>query len=205
MKKYSFLTVIAAGFTMLMPHQAYAQGAPGNVPAQARQAESDVERTVRRFGIGVQGGIGLDPELIEFGAHGRFGPFFRRNITFRPGLQFGVGEVTTAMGIDLDVLYALPGATRTTRWTPYLGAGPNFSLSHRGFSTDTTGTTTTTSTVTTAGTSTTTTNRFNFSDTDFNGGINFIAGAYNQSNWFLEMKATAYGVSNVKLLIGVNF
>lgn len=168
-----------------------AQQQPSNVPAPAQQAEGAVERTVRRFRIGVEGGVALDPELIVFGAHGAFGPIFTRNIEFRPGFEFGVGEITTLFGINLDVVYTLPGS-RTAAWTPYAGAGPNFALSHRGFdSTDqNTGDTT---------------NRFDFSDTDFNGGFNFIAGVRSQHGVFFEMKATAYGTSMVRLLAGFNF
>jgi hypothetical protein len=160
-----------------------------NVPAKAQDAEGSVERAVKRFGIGVEGGIGLDPELIDFGAHATFGPIFNRNVQFRPGIEFGVGEITTTFGINLDVLYTFPGATRQTRWTPYVGAGPNFALSHRGFDS---------ATVQQA-------NRFNFSDTSFDTGLNFIAGARARSGLFLEMRATAYGVSNVRLLAGFNF
>ena len=47
--------------------------------------------------------------------------------------------------------------------------------------------------------------RFDFSDTDFNGGVNFIVGMRKQSGTFFEMKATAWGVSNVRLLVGFNF
>ena len=71
-----------------------------------------------------------------------------------------------------------------------MGAGPNFALSHRGFESDE---------------SDDGRNRFDFSDTDFEGGFNFIAGARNRNGMFLEMKATAYGVSNVRLLAGFNF
>jgi hypothetical protein len=160
-----------------------------NVPARAQNTEDAVERAVKRFGIGVEGGIALDPELIAFGAHATFGPIFRPNLQFRPGVEFGVGEVTTAFGINLDVLYTLPGATGQARWRPYVGAGPNFSLSHRGFdsTTDEDG------------------NRFDFGDTDFEAGFNFIAGVRNPNRTFLEMRATAYGVSNVRLLVGFAF
>ena len=161
-----------------------------NVPAQARQAEDAVEGAVRRFRIGVVGGVGLDPELIMFGGHGAFGPIFNRNVEFRPGIEFGLGEVTTLFGINLDVLYTLPGAVRGTRWTPYAGAGPNFALSHRGFESDD---------------DAEDVNRFDFSDTDFEGGVNFIAGVRSRNRMFLEMRATAYGVSNVRLLVGFTF
>ena len=162
---------------------------PNNIPAPARQAQNATERAVRRFGVGAQGGVGLSPEVIDFGAHATFGPIFRRDISFRPGIEFGVGEVTTLFGINLDVLYAFPGATQQTRWTPYVGAGPNFTLSHRGFET----------------TLQDDSNRFNFSDTDFNTGFNFIAGARSQTGVYFELNATAYGVTNVRLLAGYTF
>jgi hypothetical protein len=167
-------------------------GGQTNVPAPAQNAEDAVERAVRRFRIGVEGGVGLDPELIMFGAHGAFAPVFSRSIEFRPGVEFGIGELTTLFGINLDVLYMMPGATSRTRWSPYIGAGPNFSLSHRGFSTD-------------QQDEVDDRNRFDFGDTDFEGGFNFIAGARSRGGTFFELKATAYGVANVRLLGGFNF
>ena len=226
MKKVSLVNVLAfSAAVLLIPHAASAQQAQqaqqnrdertassgpraneqqSNVPAEARQAEDAVERVIDRFRIGIEGGVGLDPELIEFGAHAAFAPIFSRDFEFRPGVEFGFGEVTTLFAINLDVLYFLPGATRGTQWMPYVGAGPSFGLSHRGFETD-------------DGDSDNVDvngvpidgdndrNRFDFSDTDFNGGMNFIAGARNQSGVFFEMKATAYGVSNIRFLAGFNF
>ena len=162
---------------------------PSNVQPPAAQAQASVERAVRRFRIGVSGGVGFDPELIDFGAHGAFGPVFTPAFEFRPGVEFGLGEVTTMFGINLDVLYMFPGSSDNT-WTPYLGAGPNFALSHRDVDIeddDDNG------------------NRFDFSDTDFEGGFNFIAGARNPRGLFFELKATAGGVTNVRLLAGFNF
>jgi hypothetical protein len=173
-----------------------------NTPAEARQAEDAVERVVERFRVGVEGGVGLDPELIMFGAHAAFAPIFSRNVEFRPGIEFGVGEITTLFGINLDVLYLLPGSTRTTRWMPYVGAGPNFGLSHRGFETEDGDNVEVDGVDVGDGD---TRNRFDFSDTDFNGGLNFIAGARSQGGVFFELKATAYGVSNIRLLAGFNF
>jgi hypothetical protein len=48
-------------------------------------------------------------------------------------------------------------------------------------------------------------NRVDFGDTNFDGGVTFIAGARSRSGLFIEMKATAFGVSNVRLLAGFNF
>jgi hypothetical protein len=171
-----------------------------NVPATARQAEQSVENAVRRFGIGVTGGVGIDPEIIDFGVHGTFGPIFKDEVQFRPGLEFGVGEVTTLMNINLDFLYTFENATDTA-WSPYVGAGPAFGLSHRGFETEDG------DNVSVDGDDLDEDddrNRFDFSDTDFNGGMNFIVGM-RKRNVFFEMKATAWGVSNIRLLAGVNF
>ena len=159
------------------------QGNPPAAPAQGA-----VEDFVERFRIGVQGGIGLDPELIIFGAHGAFAPIFHPRVEFRPGVDFGIGEVTTTFGVNLDVLYRLPGSTG--RWRPYFGAGPNFALSHQNFE---------------VGDDVDEENRFDFSDTDFETGFNFIAGARTAGGMFVEMKGTAYGVSNIRLIVGFNF
>ena len=208
MKKLSFTSALVLSTAILMsPDVASAQQAGGtatsgtfsgalasdrqsNVPPAARQAEDAVERTVNRFRIGVEAGVGLDPELIMFGAHGAFAPVFHRNVEFRPGVELGVGELTTLFGVNLDVLYTLPGTNRGARWTPYVGGGPNFALSHRGFESEI---------------DEDDRSRFDFSDTDFEPGFNFIAGARARNGMFLELKATAYGVSNVRVMVGYNF
>ena len=187
---------VAAAFVVLVtPYSAFAQQ---NVPPAVQRAGEQVEDAVDRFGVGVQGGIGLDPEIIDFGAHATFGPLFRPTLQLRPGIEFGLGEVTTLFGINIDVLYTIPGFTSETRWLPYVGAGPNFGLSHRGFETDDV------DNVDTDG-DTDGPSRFDFSDTDFSGGMNFIVGMRRQNGMFFEMKATAWGVSNVRLLAGFNF
>jgi hypothetical protein len=188
-----------------VPSAGFAQTASssqGNVPAAAQQAGDAAENVARRFGLGVSGGVGLDPELIDFGAHARFGPIFTPSLAFRPGIEFGLGEVTTMFGINLDVVYTLGAASGGT-WSPYVGAGPNFALSHRGFEADEGDADhVDTNDDTDTGDSP---SRFDFSDTDFSGGFNFIAGARRGNGLFIEMKATAYGVSNIRLLAGFNF
>jgi hypothetical protein len=161
-----------------------------NVPDEVRQAEQVVERTARRLRMGLEGAVGVDPELIMFGTHAAFGPIFTAGLDVRPGVEFGIGELTTLFGINVDVLYALPGGARRGGWAPYVGAGPNFALSHQGFEADGEGDNR---------------SRFDFSDTDFEGGMNFIAGARHRTGMFLELKTTAYGVSNVRFLVGYNF
>ena len=210
MNRIAILSVVVIA-VISSPSLAVAQQ---NVPPAAQRAEANVESAVKRFGVGVQGGIGLDPEIIDFGAHATFGPVFKRNLQVRPGIEFGLGEITTLFGINVEAVYTIPGFTSDTRWIPYVGAGPNFSLSHRGFETEegdhvnttsTTTNTTTTNGTTTNATTTDTPSRFDFSDTDFETGMNFIVGMRRQSGMFFEMKATAGGVSLVRLLAGFNF
>lgn len=173
-----------------------------NVPQPAQQAQDDVERVVRRYGIGVSGGVGIDPEIIHVGAHATFGPIFREAVQFRPGVEIGVGELTTLFGINLDALYTFDNDSRATAWLPYIGAGATFGLSHKGFDSDDLehldieGLP---DDVVERG------NRFDFGDTDFNGGMNFIVGMRKQRGAFFEMRATAWGVSSIRLLGGFTF
>jgi hypothetical protein len=169
-----------------------------NQPPQAQKAEAEAERVVRRFRIGVQGGVGLDPEIIDAGVHAAFGPVFSRNVEFRPVFELGLGEVTTTLGINLDVLYLFPGSLQETQWTPYVGGGPHFGLSHQSFTTDDADNVDVPD-------GDDEESRFDFSDTDFDGGMNFIVGMRKRSGTFFEMKATAWGVSNIRLLVGFNF
>jgi hypothetical protein len=177
------LTIIAAA--LLLSTSASAQDRPAN--------------TGLRFGI--SGGVGLDPELIMFGAHAQFGPVFDEDIDIRPGVEVGIGELTTMLAANIDVLYRLPGATAQSRWMPYVGAGPTFGLSHRGFDTDDE------DNVDIEGVTDVNPNRnrFDFGDTDFNAGMNFIAGARNQRGLSFELRATAWGVSTIRFLAGFNF
>lgn len=207
MLKVSRLRGVVTLVASLIPGVAHAQG-PLPAPSQQQQQQTPIgqstadraERSAKRFGAGFEGGVGLDPELVDVGAHITIGPIFTPALSFRPGLELGAGELTTLFAINLDVLYMLDGSIGDNNWTPYMGAGPSFALSHRGFSTDDAGHVTVPDDVSTDGHG-----RFDFSDTDFNSGMNFIAGVRKRTGLFLEMKATAWGVSNIRLLAGFNF
>jgi hypothetical protein len=182
--------------TGAQPQQTTGAEQKGKLPGDEK-VEAAVEEAVRRFRIGVEAGVGLDPEIIMFGVHGRFGPYFTRDVVFRPGIEFGIGEVTTIFGVNLEGIFTFSRAG-SPEWVPYIGGGPNFALSHQSFEApppeegeeappeedD---------------------SRFDFSDTDFKAGFNFIAGARKENGMFFEMKATAWGVSNIRLLAGFNF
>ena len=98
-----------------------ARNQQSNAPSGAQQVEDATQRTLERFRIGAQGGVGIDPVLIMIGAHSTFAPIFSERVEFRPGIEFGFGEVTTLFGINLDVLYVHSKTVRESRWTPYVG------------------------------------------------------------------------------------
>lgn len=114
-------------------------------------------------------------------------------------MELAFGEITTLLGWNIDVLYSLPGITPLARWAPYVGAGPNFSFSHRGVdeedflsdgAVDETGDDG---------------GRFDFSQWDWNNGLNFIVGARSPNGTFFELKATAYGTADIRMLAGFEF
>jgi hypothetical protein len=197
--------VAAADQSQQDPPNQLAQAQPQpNAPPATQRVEAEARRTARRFSLGVQGGAGLDPELVDVGVHAMFGPIFTDALTFRPVFEIGAGELTTLLGINLDVLYTFPGFSSNTRWMPYVGAGPQFGLSHQGFETDDLSNVNIDG-VTLVDNRTSDRSRFDFGDTDFNSGMNFIVGMKRQSGAFFEMKATAWGVSSIRLLAGFNF
>jgi hypothetical protein len=170
------------------PAAARAAADPGPVPPEIRVLERQVERQLRRYNAGIVGGVSVQPELIMAGGHVTFERVFRPAVSVRPSVQLGFGELTTLLGIDLDVLYSFPGATRRTPWAPYVGAGPTVGFRHRSLEgEDDDG------------------NRFDFGDFDAEHGFNFIVGMRNRNGTFFEMKATASGISDVRLLAGVTF
>ena len=114
--------------------------------------------------------------------------------------------MTTIFGINLDAIFMFGDVTDNSRWVPYVGGGPNFSIRNRGFTESAEDTEEDGDPVEGEdGEPVDEPSRFDFSDTDFTAGFNFIAGARRANGMFFEMKATAYGISNIRLLVGFNF
>jgi hypothetical protein len=158
------------------------------VPASIRRLEDAIKRETRKFGIGFRAGVGLDPEVILVGVHARLGPFFSRNLSFRPNVEFGFGEVTKLFAINLDAVYRLPFTPREGSWSAYLGAGPNFSFVSQSFARAETG------------------NRsIDFDDFSFQAGLNILTGVQFRSGLFLEAKTTVYASPVLRLIMGYTF
>ena len=140
------LTGLLIAAAMLAPSVVCAQQVPAsptsatpaqeNLPPAAQRAEADVERNVRRFRLGVQGGVGLDPEILDVGVHANFGPIFNSNVSVQAGARdrhrrdHDVARDQHRRALCLSRLYAGHAVD------PYVGAGPNFGMSHRGFETE---------------------------------------------------------------------
>jgi hypothetical protein len=161
------------------------QPPPGTevVPASVRQLERDIERQSRRYGLGVRAGMTLDPELISVGLHARLGPFFDRDIAFRPNVEFAFGEITKLFAINLEGVYRLPISPRTGRWSSYVGLGPSFVFSHQDFEED----------------------GIDFGDFEFDGGLNVLAGVSFRSGVFMEIKSTVWASPHLRFIFGYSF
>jgi hypothetical protein len=188
----------ALAIDKLPPRQGLAEQQPEPVPVDVRRLEAQLERAARRYHVGFTGGVALDPELISLNGFATFSPFRQRGLMVRPNFELAFGELTTLIGVHVEGLYMLPGFRRSIRWSPYVGAGPNFTFSHRGideeeFIDDVTPEVANDD------------DRFDFSQWDWNNGWNFIIGARNPNGTFFEMKATAWGVANIRMLAGVQF
>ena len=194
---------LALAVDALPPREGLApQAGDDNVPASVRQLSSQLERQAKKYRAGMAMGAALDPELISLDAFTTLTPGRSARFAFRPGVEFAFGEVTTLLGLHLDVLFGFPGVRPTTRWAPYFGAGPSFSFSHRSVEEEQfitgdlpPGTTPTPEEE----------DRFDFSQFDWDNGFNFIVGARTPRGMFLELKATAYGVASIRMLGGFEF
>ena len=101
--------------------------------------------------------------------------------------------------------------SRSTRWAPYVGAGPSFTLSHRSLEGDLsdldiqTGSSATSDAINNAINTNDTAGRFDFGEFEWHNGVNFIVGIRRQNGAFFEMKSTAWGAANIRLMGGFEF
>jgi len=158
------------------------------VPASVRKLENSVERQSKKFGLGFRTGVGLDPELLLIGVQARFGPLFGRNLSFRPNLDFGFGEVTKLFALDLNAVYRLPFNARQSKWSMFIGTGPCLSFIHRNFVEAAAGD-----------------NGIDFGEFDFQSGLNILAGAEFRSGFFVEAKTTVWAGPHLRLSVGYSF
>ncbi len=157
------------------------------VPVSVRKLEGDIERQSRKYSFGFRAGVGLDPEVFLIGAQGRIGPFFNRNFSIRPNVDFGFGEVTKMFVLDLNGVYRLPFNNRGSKWGVFAGAGPAFQLMHRNFEEAAEG------------------KSIDFGDFKYQTGLNILAGVEFRSGFFVEAKSTVWAGPHLRLMFGYTF
>ncbi len=156
------------------------------VPQDVRRLERSIERQTSRYRVGGRAGMALDPELVMIGGQAQVGPFFGDNIWARPNIEFGFGEVTTLIGVNLDAVYRLPLTPRAGRWSSFFGAGIGLNFSNEGFSGEDDG------------------DRFDFDNFIYDTGVNLLAGVQSRSGMFMELRAGVYASPHLRFVVGYN-
>jgi len=159
--------------------------APAPPPQAVRELERDIERQTKRWRLGIRGGVGMDPEVLLVGVHSKMGPFFSRDLTFRPSAEFGWGEVTKMIAVNADAAYRLPINSRAAPWSVYAGAGPVFTFLHQNFEDV----------------------DIDFGEFEFDTGLNIFSGVEFRKGTFFEVKTTVYSgpAPTLRLIFGYNF
>jgi hypothetical protein len=122
------------------------------------------------------------------GVQARMGPFFNRNFSFRPNVDFGFGEVTKMFVVDLNGVFRLPLNPKGSKWSMFAGAGPAFTFLHRNFEAVKNGT-----------------DKIDFGDFDFQPGLNILTGVDFRSGLFMEFKTTVWAGPHMRLAVGYQF
>jgi hypothetical protein len=159
------------------------------VPPEVRRLERDIERQVRRYQVGLRGGVALDPEMVLLGAHAQVGPFFRSDVFFRPNIEFGLGEVTAMFAFNPEIIYRLPVSSPQDRTSTYVGAGLGINLLHQSFDDDDDGA------------------RIDFDDFHSDTALNIFGGIRFRRGTFIELKTSVYSAPSptLRLVFGYNF
>jgi hypothetical protein len=160
-----------------------------SMPADVRRLERDIERELRRYQFSGRAGVALDPELVVIGADMRIGPILRSGLYFRPGIELGIGEVTTMIGFNGEMIYRLPFTGRSDRWSTYVGAGVGVNLLSQGFEGEEDG------------------SRFNFDDFKSDTAMNLVGGVRRRNGVFLELRTSVYSRPSptLRLMVGYTF
>jgi hypothetical protein len=128
--------------------------------------------------------MALDPELVDIGILAKFGPFFSRNLQFRPSLDFAYGQVTKLFALNGDVIYNLSSNLGARRYV-YFGAGPQFNFTEQSLSG----------------------HGVDFSDFRYSTALNILLGVRFRNGVFTEMKTSVYAAPApiFRLMAGYTF
>ena len=139
--------------------------------------------------MAIVGGVALDPELVIIGTNAQLGPMWRSGLYFRPGFEFGIGEVTTMFGFNFEMIYRLPITLASDRFSTYLGGGVGVNLINLSFEGEEDGA------------------RFDFGDFTTDTALNLVAGVKRRSGVFVELRTSVYSQPSptLRLMVGYSF
>ncbi|MBI2817816.1 MAG: hypothetical protein HYX72_12840 [Acidobacteria bacterium] len=129
-------------------------------------------------GVGIRGGVSIDPDQFYFGGHVGVGPLVER-LWFRPNVEIGIGDNRTLVGLNGEFTYWFP--LPRSEWQVYVGAGPALNIIR--FADD----------------------RRGRDDTDAEGGFNILLGLAHRQGFFAEFKVGALHSPEVKFGVGYTF
>jgi hypothetical protein len=178
------LALVVTATDPLPPPPAGQEVQPDVVPSSIRATESAIERDARKFHFGFQGGVALDPELMDFGVHAKFGPFFSKRVQLRPSVDFAFGEVTKLFALNLDAIFNL-APNIGARQSVYFGLGPQFNFAQQGLSD----------------------HGVDFSDFHYSNAMNIILGVRWRSGVFTELKTSVWAAPApiLRIMAGYTF
>jgi hypothetical protein len=180
-------TQVAESIAVIQPSSGAANSGPGAQaappPPQVNKVSEEIESDARRWHVGGRIGAGFSPELFMFGVQSQIGPFFNPRLLFRPNAEFGFGELTDMVALNLEGTYRF-NSTFRGQWTPYFGVGPSFNFIHQG----------------------TSTSNVSFSDFTYKTGFNVFVGGQKRKT-FVEMKTSLWSgqAPVLRLFLGYNF
>jgi len=76
-------------------------------------------------GLGVRGGLSVEPDQAYIGGHADLGPLVGR-LWFRPNIEIGFGDDVTTVAFNGELAYWLP--RWKSGWRLYVGGGPALNL-----------------------------------------------------------------------------
>lgn len=126
--------------------------------------------------FGVRAGASAEPDQFYFGVHAETPPIAER-LSFRPNVELGVGDDTTLLAVNLELVYRIR-LERSSEWRLVVGAGPaaNFYDGRR-----------------------------HGGDDQLGGGFNVLLGIEHRRGFFAEIKVGLIDSPSVKFGVGFTF
>ena len=126
-------------------------------------------------GVGLRGGVSIDPDQAYFGAHFETGALVDR-LHFRPNAEVGFGDDLTLLALNFEFAYKFP---QRRGWQLYAGGGPAVNF----YFIDSPGD----------------------DDVSTEPGVNFLIGVEQQAGLFFEVKIGAVDSPELKFAVGWTF